>query len=62
MNEAVQAALATDGLIWLTIGVIVAGLVRGFSGFGTAMICMPVAGAVLSPVGALTRIDPSVIR
>jgi uncharacterized protein len=34
----------------------VAGLVRGFSGFGTAMIYLPVAGLILSPFAALTTI------
>ncbi len=46
-------ALATDGLIWLVVAVFVAGLVRGFAGFGSAMIIMPVASSVLSPVEAV---------
>jgi len=46
-------ALATEGLIWLVGAVLVAGIVRGFSGFGTAMIYMPVASSLLSPVQAL---------
>jgi uncharacterized protein len=46
-------ALATDGLIWLVAAVFVAGLVRGFAGFGSAMIIMPVASSVLSPVEAV---------
>ncbi|MFQ5623990.1 MAG: TSUP family transporter [Paracoccaceae bacterium] len=54
MSGAFQAALETDGLIWLFAGATLAGLVRGFSGFGNAMVYMPVAGAVLSPVWALT--------
>ena len=33
-----------------------AGLVRGFSGFGTAMIYLPVAGQVLSPFAAITTL------
>ncbi len=40
-------------LIWLGAGVCVAGLVRGFAGFGSAMIIMPVASSVLSPVQAI---------
>ena len=32
----------------------VAGLVRGFSGFGTALVYLPLAGQVLSPFAALT--------
>ncbi len=46
-------ALATEGLLWLVLAVVVAGLVRGFSGFGSAMIIMPVASSVLSPVEAI---------
>jgi uncharacterized membrane protein YfcA len=53
MPEALAAALATDGLIWLALGVITAGLVRGFAGFGSAMIIMPVASSILSPFAAI---------
>lgn len=53
MPEALTSALATDGLIWLIAAVCVAGLVRGFAGFGSAMIIMPVASSVLSPVEAV---------
>jgi len=34
----------------------VAGLVRGFSGFGTAMVYLPVAGQILTPFEALTTL------
>ena len=47
------AALQTEGLVWLVAAVFVAGLVRGFSGFGSAMIIMPVASSVLTPVEAV---------
>ena len=53
MLEALSDALATEGLIWLVIAVIAAGLVRGFSGFGSAMIIMPAASSVLAPVEAV---------
>jgi uncharacterized membrane protein YfcA len=53
MLDAIQSALQTEGLIWLIIAVLVAGVVRGFSGFGSAMIIMPVASSVLSPVEAV---------
>lgn len=49
----VQSVLALDGLGWLIAAVLAAGLVRGFSGFGSAMIFMPIASAVLSPVQAI---------
>lgn len=53
MPDILAAAGSTEGLIWLVAAVIVAGLVRGFSGFGSAMIIMPVASSVLSPVEAV---------
>ena len=46
-------AFALPGLEWLAVAAIVAGVVRGFSGFGTAMIYLPVAGQILPPFEAL---------
>lgn len=45
----VQGVLATPGLVWITFTFLAAGLVRGFTGFGTALIVMPVA-AIFLPV------------
>ncbi|MEQ8876967.1 MAG: sulfite exporter TauE/SafE family protein [Phycisphaerales bacterium] len=42
-------ALATPGLVWLICAIGVAGIVRGFSGFGTALIFVPVANIFLEP-------------
>lgn len=53
MLDAIGSALSTDGLIWLVSAVFVAGLVRGFAGFGSAMIIMPIASSVLSPIEAV---------
>jgi len=53
MPDLLATALATPGLVWLVAAVFVAGLVRGFAGFGSAMIIMPVASSVLSPVEAV---------
>ncbi|MGB3243411.1 MAG: sulfite exporter TauE/SafE family protein [Sulfitobacter sp.] len=53
MPDLLAGAFATEGLVWLVLAVCVAGLVRGFSGFGSAMIIMPVATSVLSPVQAV---------
>ena len=53
MPALITDALATPGIHWLVLAVIVAGLVRGFSGFGSAMIIMPVASSVLPPVQAV---------
>ena len=43
MPDALGAALAAPGLVILLGAFAVAGLVRGFAGFGTALIVMPVA-------------------
>ena len=53
MAEAFSAALALEGFWVLIIGVVLAGVVRGFAGFGTGMIYMPIASQVLPPVWAL---------
>ncbi|MDJ0824953.1 MAG: sulfite exporter TauE/SafE family protein [Rhodobacter sp.] len=49
-------ALATDGLWLLVFAVLLAGLVRGFTGFGTAMVYLPFAGQVLDPVAVLVTL------
>ncbi len=53
MPDWLQPAGSPEGVIWLVVAVFVAGIVRGFSGFGSAMIIMPVAASVLSPVEAV---------
>lgn len=40
-------------LTFLLIAAGLAGLVRGFAGFGTAMIYMPIAGQILPPIWAI---------
>jgi len=56
MSDALAAALATDGLWFLALGAFLAGIVRGFAGFGTAMVYLPFAGSVLGPFEALTTL------
>jgi len=53
MPDIIASALALPGLGWLALAVLAAGLVRGFTGFGSAMIIMPVASSVLDPFAAL---------
>lgn len=53
MPEALSSVFETDGLIWLFAAVVVAGLVRGFAGFGSGMIIMAVGSSVLPPVSAV---------
>ena len=49
MPEFADQLWATPGLIWLTLTISVAGVMRGFTGFGTALIFVPVAGIFLPP-------------
>ncbi|GLQ34734.1 membrane protein [Amylibacter marinus] len=43
-------AISYDGLWILVLAVFLAGLVRGFAGFGTSMVFMPIAAGVAEPV------------
>ncbi|MEM8977848.1 MAG: TSUP family transporter [Pseudomonadota bacterium] len=52
MLETALAALPANWT-WLVGAVFVAGMVRGFAGFGTAMVYLPIASLVLSPKDAL---------
>lgn len=54
MPEAVLSAFATPGLGALLLTIAIAGVVRGFTGFGTALIFVPVAGLYLSPADIIT--------
>jgi uncharacterized membrane protein YfcA len=56
MPDALTEALALPGLHLLVIGALIAGVVRGFAGFGTAMVYLPVAAQVLGPFEALTTL------
>ena len=53
MPDLIATAIALPGLWWLICAIIAAGLVRGFTGFGSAMIIMPAASSVLDPFVAL---------
>lgn len=48
--DLIWQALSFDGLPILFLAVCLAGLVRGFAGFGTAMVFVPIAATVVSPV------------
>ena len=57
MPDTLLQAWATPGLTWLVIAIGIAGIVRGFTGFGTALIFVPVAGIFLPPaivIGVIT--------
>lgn len=47
MPEIVRGVLDTPGLPWIALAFLAAGLVRGFTGFGTALVVIPVAAAFL---------------
>lgn len=51
--EAFLAALAVPGVAWVFLISLIAGLVYGFAGFGSALIFMPVATRVLPPEAAI---------
>lgn len=46
-------SLMTPELLMLAFAALTAGTVRGFAGFGTALIYLPIAGIVLDPVPAV---------
>ncbi len=56
MPDALSQALATPGLVWLMMVIGVAGVVRGFTGFGTALVFVPVANIFLDPKQVLVVI------
>lgn len=59
MLDALLAALATPGLVWIFLITIVAGVVYGFAGFGAALIYMPVTVIFLAPIMAIAAFSVS---
>lgn len=53
MPEILSQTLALPGFGWLVFAAFLSGVVRGFSGFGTAMIFLPFAAQVLPPVWSI---------
>ncbi|MFA3917780.1 sulfite exporter TauE/SafE family protein [Ruegeria hyattellae] len=49
-------SLGANDLAVLFLAALAAGCVRGFTGFGTAMVYLPLAGMVLDPVSAITTL------
>ncbi|MFQ5438323.1 MAG: TSUP family transporter, partial [Paracoccaceae bacterium] len=56
LASAFREAVAMGGFPLLVFASVLAGLVRGFTGFGKAMVFIPFAGAVLPPVWAVTTV------
>lgn len=44
---------APEGLGWIVFAALLAGLVRGFTGFGSGLVFLPVAARFLPPFGAI---------
>lgn len=51
--DLIQQVLSFDGLWLLIIASFFAGLVRGFAGFGTAMVFVPIAALIVPPIYAI---------
>jgi|TARA_B110000444_G_scaffold12596_1_gene10823 uncharacterized membrane protein YfcA len=49
----VYEALNFDGLVWILTAAFLAGIVRGFTGFGTALVFIPLVAQVLTPIEAV---------
>ncbi len=56
MPDVLAPVLALPGLWLLGFAAFLAGIVRGFTGFGTAMVYLPFAGMFLGPFEALTSL------
>lgn len=54
--QALLAALQTEGFVLLVVAVVLAGIVRGFAGFGTSLVFLPIAALVAPPVQALMMV------
>jgi len=61
MPEAFWVALAEPGLIWVCGAALLAGVVYGFSGFGAALIFMPLATLFLPPAVAVAAFSFSAL-
>lgn len=55
LNEFIPE-VSLQGVLIISLGAFISGLVRGFSGFGTAMVYLPFAGSQMSPIWALTSL------
>ena len=54
MIEALLQALFHPDTVYLAVVVLIAGIVRGFAGFGAGLIVVPLASRVLPPLEVLT--------
>lgn len=61
MPEVLWTALAEPGLIWVAMASLAAGLAYGFTGFGAALIFMPIAVIFLPPATAVSALSISAL-
>jgi hypothetical protein len=61
MPDALAAALALPGLGWLVALTFATGLLYGFAGFGSALVFMPLATLVISPLVAAAAFSASAL-
>ncbi len=59
MPDWLVGALAQPGLGWLLGILLIAGMVRGFAGFGGALVFVPLASVHLSPIWVIVALMPS---
>ena len=57
MSAGLTGALLTDGLLWIIAASIIAGIVRGFAGFGAGMIFIPVMGIFTDPITTVVALQ-----
>ena len=57
MTDGLATALATNGIFWIITASIVAGVVRGFAGFGAGMIFIPVMGIFTDPITTVVALQ-----
>ncbi|APX90732.1 hypothetical protein BV394_14245 [Brevirhabdus pacifica] len=56
LAQSVTELAAIEGIYLLVAAALIAGLLRGFSGFGSAMVYLPIAAQVLPPIWVLTTL------
>ena len=56
MPDVFAQVLARPDLHWILAACLIGGIVRGFSGFGTALIVLPVAARLMDPVAAIVMV------
>ena len=61
MPDGLALALSTPGLAWVACLSLVAGMVYGFAGFGSALIFMPLATIILPPPLAMVALSISAL-